>query len=354
MVGNDKSVHGGITTVINQLKSYNWKEKKIKLDFIPTYIDKNILIKAIFFLIAYVKIFFYILIKRPDIIHIHMSYKGSFTRAYFIKNLSSFFKVKSVIHLHGSEFKKWYEQECNIKKKEKVKRFLRECDAIIVLGKEWKKRILEIEPLSKVIVINNTVKIPNEKSQYNNKKFNVLFLGVLIKRKGVYELIQAINELNKKINLDNVKFFIAGNGIEEETLKLETKKNKIDKYIDFMGWINEEKKKELLKKSQLLVLPSYNEGLPMAILEAISYGIPVVATNVGDVSEAVENGKNGYLIEIGNVKQLTETMHKMIKTSKEEWEKFSNYSRNLAIHKFSDNKYFRNIERLYKKFQMNQ
>ena len=121
MVGNDKSVHGGITTVINQLQSYNWKEKQINLDFIPTYIDGNAIKKILFFLIAYIKIFFYMLIKRPSIIHIHMSYKGSFTRAYFIKKLSSLFKVKTVIHLHGTKFKKWYDEDCNKKKKEKVK-----------------------------------------------------------------------------------------------------------------------------------------------------------------------------------------------------------------------------------------
>lgn len=348
MVGNDKSVHGGITTVINQFRNSNWNEKNIDLRFIPTYIEGNVLKKSLFFLVAYLKIIWYCLTDNLDIIHIHMSYKGSFTRAYCIHKLCHIFKIKNIIHLHGSEFKKWYDEDCSESKKKMVKKFLRESDKIIVLGKEWEKRILSIEPLAKTEIINNTVSIPNVKTKFNKDCFNILFLGVLIKRKGVYDLLNSISELKEKTDLNNIKFIIAGNGNEEEKIKNKSKELKIDKYIEFTGWIDSKQKKELLEKSQLLVLPSYNEGLPMAILEAMSYGLPIVATNVGDISEAVINEENGFLIKVGNIKELTKSIFKIINFNQEEWEKFSSNSKKIINEKFSDIEYFNKFERIYK------
>ena len=122
MVGNDESVHGGITTVINQFKQYDWNKKNIDLKFIPTYIEKNAIKKLLFFLRAYLKIIMYCIIFKPDVVHIHMSYKGSCSRAYCIHKLCYILKIKDIIHLHGSEFKRWYDEDCSERKKKKVKR----------------------------------------------------------------------------------------------------------------------------------------------------------------------------------------------------------------------------------------
>lgn len=349
MVGNDESVHGGITTVINQFRNFDWNNRNINLKFIPTYIEGNAIKKLLFFLSAYLKIILHCIVCDTDIIHIHMSYKGSFFRAYCIHKLCYLFKIKDIIHLHGSEFKRWYDEECAEKKKKKVKRLLRECNKIVVLGKEWEKRILSIEPLAKTIIINNTVSIPEEEiKRDNNGCFNILFLGVLIKRKGIYDLLSAISELDKKMNLNNVKFIIAGNGPEEENIKIAAQEMKIEKIIDFTGWIDLEQKKELLKKSKLLVLPSYNEGLPMAILEAMSYGIPIVATDVGDISEAVINEENGFLINVGNVEELMNSIFRIINFSEQEWKKYSDNSKKIANEKFSDVEYLKKFETIYK------
>lgn len=350
MVGNDKSVHGGITTVITQFKNYNWKEKKIILKFIPTYIEGSNIKKIIFFLFAYIRIFLEILIYRPKIVHIHMSYKGSFTRAYYIHRLCVKFKTKDIIHLHGSEFKKWYD-ECNKKKKVKVRKLLKECNQIIVLGKEWEKNILLIEPSSKTIIINNTVQIPKVRAKFNDEKFNVLFLGVLIRRKGIYDLLEAIEQLSKNTDLSKMKLIIAGSGPEEKALKERVESLTINKYIEFTGWVDEEKKNELMRKSQLLVLPSYNEGLPMAILEGMSYGLPIVATNVGDICAAVVNEKNGFIVETGNLEDIERKLKKFVCMNKQEWQKMSDESVKLVQENFSNTSYFEKIISIYQRLE---
>ena len=350
MLGNDSSVKGGITTVINQFLEYDWKKDNIELKFIPTYIEKNNFAKVIFFVISYIKIFFYLVFWKPTLVHMHMSYKGSFTRAYLIHRLCICFKVKDIVHLHGSEFKKWYDEECNDLKKEKIKSFLRECTVMVVLGNVWKKTIEDIEPKTNIIVVNNTVPSQNECAKYN-KEFRVIFLGVLIKRKGVDDLLEAIELLRKNNNLENIKVLIVGTGIEEEYLKNKTQKLKIDKYIQFLGWVNSEQKNDLLKNSQLMILPSYNEGLPMAILEGMSYGLPIIATNVGDISEAVINGKNGYLFNPGDKIELSNLIKKIIfESNSEKWNEMSNISKKIIENKFSNKIFFQIFENLYKKY----
>lgn len=344
MVGNDSSVKGGITSVIQQLLEYDWNAVGIDMKFIPTYVEKNALKKIIFFIDAYDKIRKYISKNRPDVVHIHMSYRGSFTRAKMIHELCVKNKIPTVVHLHGSEFKKWFDS-CDEKKQKQIKEFMKQTGAFIVLGEKWNDTIKKIEKNTKTVVLSNSVKIPQKHVKWDDK-FKILFLGVLIKRKGVSDLLEAIKILKEKGKCEKLKFIIAGGGKEEETLKNKTEQLKINSLVEFVGWINGDKKKELLETSQMLVLPSYNEGLPIAILEAISYGMPVVSTNVGDISAAVINDKNGYLIEPGDVEKLASSLEKVFE-SKTKYMKMSNESRSIAESKFSDDKYFGDIKNIY-------
>ena len=175
-------------------------------------------------------------------------------------------------------------------------------------------------------------------------------MGVLIKRKGVADLIRAVDILKKKNRLDNVKFVIAGSGVEEAELKTMCKKLELDKYINFVGWTSGEKKERLFRESQMLVLPSYNEGLPVSILEAISYGMPVVATCVGDISAAIIDGENGYLVEPGDVDALANSIYKLI-SEKANWQKKSESARKISISQFDETGFFETILNLYRKVE---
>ena len=87
MVGNDPSVRGGITSVIGQLLDHNWTMEDISMNFIPTYIEGSSFKQGSYFLSSYKKISSFIKHQSPDVVHIHMSYKGSFFRAYLIYKL---------------------------------------------------------------------------------------------------------------------------------------------------------------------------------------------------------------------------------------------------------------------------
>ena len=327
MCGNHPSNKGGMTSVIEQIREYDWEKEGIELYFIPTFKPGNVFEKTLYFCIAYIKIFFFLLFQKPDLVHMHMSYKGSFTRKYMIHRLCVLFEIKDVIHLHGSEFKAWYDMS-TAKKKNKIRRLLNEANFFIVLGEKWRKIILEIEPKTNIYVISNGIAIPQETVVWNENKLNLLFLGVLIPRKGVVDLLKAVLKIKDYILTNNIKLQIAGTGECEDELKKFTKEYDMSSFVHFCGWTSGEKKQKLLKSCQIMVMPSYNEGLPISLLEAISYGMPIIATDVGDISSVVKNNDNGILIEPGNIEELYNAI--LTVSKKDIFEKMSRKSREIA------------------------
>ncbi|NEG89964.1 PssE/Cps14G family polysaccharide biosynthesis glycosyltransferase [Bifidobacterium aerophilum] len=350
MVGNDPSVKGGITSVISQLLAHDWAADGVSMKFIPTYIAANPVKKILFFEKALHRIRKLLAnpITRPNVVHIHMSYRGSFVRKHQVHKLCRKYDVPDVIHMHGSEFKKWYDS-CNPKQQERICAMLREASAVIVLGNQWNERIKTIEPAAHTVVVSNTVHIPDITVSWpeSGKRFQVLFMGVLIQRKGVDDLLNALAELRNTNRLGNMHVVIAGTGAQEEELKTKAQNLGLSgDAVDFAGWTVGDKKRELFEHSQALVLPSYNEGLPVAVLEAISYGMPVVATSVGDMAAAVHDGENGYLIKPGDVDALADSLVRL--NDRARYVEFSQASRELAEREFNDAGYFRELTNLYR------
>ena len=331
MVGNSPTVKGGITSVISQLLHHDWKSNGIEMSFIPSYAGGNNTKKILYFLWAYLRIFRKIKTDKPDAVHIHMSYKGSFARANVLHQLCKKNRIPVIIHLHGSEFEKWYDS-VDAKKQFKIRTLLSQVSAFIVLGEKWNRIVKRIEPRTKTIVVQNTVSIPKETVQWKSPCC-FLFMGVLIKRKGVADLLQAVSNLKEKGLIENYKFVIAGSGSEEEPLKKMCTDLGLNGFVEFAGWIAEKKKEKLYQATQAMILPSYNEGLPIAILEAISYGMPVIASDVGDISSAVRNHENGVLIRPGDVDALTQAIIEV--GQMDHYVRYSEASKKLAETVFS-------------------
>ena len=280
MCGNHPSNKGGMTSVISQLRNHKWEEDDIQIKFIPTFYPGNPLAKIIYFVVSYLKIVASIILYKPDIMHMHMSYKGSFHRKFLIHKLCKCFGVKTVIHLHGGEFERWY-NEANVKIQLKVQRLLKECDAFLVLGKKWKKVVENIEPTVNVIVVPNAVHIPRNTIKWCDKQFRILYMGVLIKKKGIDNLLQAIYGLKSAGKIESICLSIVGTGEEENRLKALCKEYGLENIVQFHGWINGKEKEKVIMDSQVAVLPSFYEGLPIFVFEALSYGLPVICTDVG-------------------------------------------------------------------------
>lgn len=349
MVGNAPSVKGGITSVISQIMSHNWRDQNIEMSFIPTFEDGSAVNKIRTFVKGYLQLHNLCKSRKVDVVHIHMSHKGSFSRKYCIHKLCKKYGIADIIHLHSSEFVGFYENASENKKR-RIRELMTECNCVVALGKEWEQRIKKIAPQAKIQVMNNTIHIPMKCTDQNVECIKFLYLGVLVKRKGVIDLLKAIKKLKEDGILESGKaiFNIGGTGECELELKEYVRENSLESYVRFLGWVAGEEKIKQLQTNQVLVLPSYNEGLPISILEAISYGMPVVATNVGSVAEAVHDGENGFLYKAGDIDALTKALKGLLSSDTLRI-KMGDNSRKLAESKFDDALYFDTLNRMYRK-----
>jgi glycosyltransferase involved in cell wall biosynthesis len=134
-------------------------------------------------------------------------------------------------------------------------------------------------------------------------KHSVLYVGRLIETKGVHDLIMAFPDVIKSI--PDAKLFIAGYGEQEEELKRLTAELGLTKSVTFLGKVEKGDVAKYMKSSEIYVLPSYSEGFPLTIAEAMSCGLPIITTNVKGLPEIVKDGVNGYIVVPGDHKALT-------------------------------------------------
>lgn len=348
LVGNNLDVKGGISSVINQILKHDWISDGVNLRFVPTYNGGHLLYKLFYFAKSYFKIKRILKRKETDVCHIHMAYGGSFYRKYFIHRLCIKYGIKDIIHLHGSTFKDWY-LASRKKVKKQVTSLISNCSAFLVLGEKWRAFIESISNRAKVIVLPNSVSNQKEKVSFS-PEMKYLYLGVLIKRKGLDDLIDSLIELKNTQQIYNKTFIIAGTGNQEQLLRKRVVANNLSNYVVFTGWVDGERKKDLLKHSQVLILPSYNEGLPVAILEAMSFGMPIISTNVGDIESAVENNVNGFIFNPGDKQKMIEAIVRI--SEKATFIKFSKKSKELFCSNFSEDVFFENLGKLYLEFDI--
>ena len=135
---------------------------------------------------------------------------------------------------------------------------------------------------------------------------NLLFLGLITNGKGNFDLIKVIAG-NKEKYHSKIHLSVGGNG-EVNRLNDLIKKHNIEELVEFLGWITREQKEIALSNTDIYILPSYNEGLPVSILESMSYGKAIISTDVGGIPEIVRNRENGLLISPGDLKQIEDAL----------------------------------------------
>ena len=242
--------------------------------------------------------FLYWMLFHPEIkiVHVQGSVGASFWRkAIFIYIAKSFHK-KVVWHMHAGRFAVFYQQH-----RYAVRKVVDKSDVIIALSEYWKEYFKNEFPTKRVEIIKNVISAPVVHKQQTGY-FTLLFLGLLGKNKGIYDLLECIRDHKVEFQ-GKLKLYIGGNG-EIEHVKQLIKEYGIADIVIFEGWVSGDKKIELLNKSDAYILPSYKEGLPISILEAMSYGMPIISTPVGGIPEIVSNGENGYLVEPGNKEDI--------------------------------------------------
>jgi len=257
------------------------------------------------------------IVFRPAIVHIHTAYLNGFLRDGIMALLAKWLGAKTAITFHpgyknlpqiyaeGERWLKWL-----------TRKVVPRVDAVVANGKSYKDFLVSEFGHENVHVIQNPVsdeEIPNIPDNYLDRERIVFFAGLLDWRKGVYELLQAAEKV------PDASFIIYGRTIQRldqekfyEAYHACKAKDRV--HLD-IGW-GEGKVFEYMNKARLLALPSWGESLPLILEEAVLCGLPVIATPVGVITDYIQDGIHGCIIQPGDIDALAKAIHKILDDEK--------------------------------------
>lgn len=277
-----------------------------------------------------------IIIKKPEKIYITPGQSPlGLSRFLPIILVSRLLRRDIYLHIHGSRL------SINHNKTNFLFRFfmyvsLNSSKKIIFLGEKIAREHSQLVKKNKITVCNNGIPIPDRysiKNENSNKKVNILYLSNLMREKGIFDLISAI----ELINNNSISFDLAGEIENSLKTTLKTTIPKIN--CSYHGIVKGEAKNTLLRKADILILPSYDEGQPLCILEAYSYGCAVITTDVGGISDIFKNNINGIFCQVNDPSSIVFAIEKTI----DNLEKFKLNNRALAEEKYSTERYVDNL-----------
>jgi len=292
---------GGIASVIYNYKTNSKESFKY---FYSMYFSNKLLNMLIFPLII---IHYLVLIINPTIkiVHLHCAKKGSFYRKYIFLKIARLFNKKVVFHIHSGEFHLFYLNSNTIIKR-MIEKILVESDAVIVLTNDWKEYFFENFITTNIVTVNNIVPFQEKNETIVNHKLHLLFLGRIGNRKGIFDLIDSIKKYKDRFK-GSIKLFIGGDG-EIKKLKKKIIESKLEDEVTYLGWVKGDEKQELLEKCDIIILPTYFEGLSITLLEGMSFGKALISTNTGGVNTLLVNNKNGIKIEPGDIDSMADAI----------------------------------------------
>lgn len=315
VVGPGPAQVGGVTTFIRILMSSNLVAERYDLIHLDTTRAKADLSTAgrfslrnlSYFLSQMRRLVLIAVHQHPVIMHLAMTSGWSFWKEGAFLLLGKAFRMGGVAHLHGGSFRDYY-----WKNPRPIRRLigwvLRQADVVIALSEQWQRFLLEdVRSDLHVVVMPNTVDAmfaaAAEQDDYvTRQKGNVvLFVGQLARAKGVLDILRAVPLV--QASREEVIFLFAGGahevGILEEMENYSLKAG-LGNAVQFLGEVTGQAKLDLFRRATLFILPSYGEGLPYVLLEAMAVGLPVITTPVGAIPEIIKDGQHGFLIQPGD------------------------------------------------------
>ncbi len=286
-----------------------------------------------------------------DLVHLNPSLDPkSFIRDGFFALLARVNKKKVIVFFHG------WNKSCEVR----IERyflwvfssFFGKADALIVLSNEIKEtleRWCVIQPIYKeVTVINDDelagFNIQNAlKKRQSSKTWRILFLARVIREKGIYETLEAFSLVQSKH--PTVELVVAGDGEELDNVKSFTRARNFHN-VTFAGYIRDEEKRRRFEEAHVFCLPSYTEGCPVSVIEAMSYGLPIVTRSVGGLADFFENGEHGFISESLDPNVLAGQIEKLL-VDKNLYEKISLYNYQYAQSHFLASDAVLRLERIY-------
>jgi glycosyltransferase involved in cell wall biosynthesis len=255
------------------------------------------------------KVLFFSIYRKADVVHLHTSSYTGFYEKGIIAVILRILTKKVLLQIHGGDFDRFYEYS-NFRWF--IRLTLSIVNKVLVLSDGWKDKISEFAQHADINVYNNSIDMGIFSNIYlqrrNRETFRILFAGGILKAKGVFDILEIAQSFKGK----KVSFDLLGDGTEYNKVKTMIDEFGLKDMVFLHGWKTGDEKLRYFKNASIFILPSYIEGQPVAILEAMAAGLPVVSTTVGSIPEIVSD-KRGILCKPGDIQAYKTAIDTLIK-----------------------------------------
>ena len=270
----------------------------------------------LWFALAWLRLGWHALCGHIDLVHIHMAAYGSVFRKLLLLLLARAFGLPVILHLHGADFVEFMDRLRPASLRRAVIRTMASAEQLVVIGNYWRDYFTATLgiPGQRVTIIHNGVPDPRYSEppiawRTLREGGRLLTLGELGPRKGTPELLAALTD--PRLRARPWTAVLAGNGPVEH-YRAELQRMELTDRVQIPGWVERNEAWRLLAESDVFLLPSHMEGLPVAILEAMATGLPVITTPVGAIEDAIEDGVTGLLIPVGDTAALSDAILRLL------------------------------------------
>lgn len=308
MIGPPPDGWGGISSVVAAYRESGLFER-CRVNYVSPVADGPIVRKLAVATAALCRFGALLAGGKVHLVHIHVASGVSFWRKAIFASLAYGFRRPVILHLHSGNFVRFSAERSRIGRRVIVEVF-RRAHRVVILSDSWLGRLPGILEDARCVVIENPVVPPQPWSAIGREQSPVcfVFLGRLEPSKGAYDLLQAFAKV--AAIYPDVKLVMGGVGnmayCEElcERLHIRSK-------VSFPGWVVGDEKARLLREAHAFVLPSHIEGMPISMLEAMSFGLPMVMCPVGSIPEVVKSDEEAIFVAPGDVDALADAMTRL-------------------------------------------
>ena len=240
---------------------------------------------------------------RPSVTMIHVGSNASLYRKAIFITVARGLGQRVITHFHAGDFDHYYERQRPFGQRW-IRSGLQRSHKLIAVSQASAQRLRELLPAADIVMIPNGIQtrdfapLPRERDAF----VRLLFVGGMGKLKGERDLIQALHLAVARV--PQLRVSLLGHGAESiETL---CEESGLRAHIEHLGPVPHAERAKFFRQADFFVLPSYGEGMPMSVLEAMAAGLPVIATQVGGIPELITHGVEGLLLAPGQVQELAE------------------------------------------------
>lgn len=240
---------------------------------------------------------------RPQLVYVHAGSNASLYRKALFLALARGAGRRTVAHFHAGDFEHYYGRQGRAGRR-LIRYGLGRAHRLIAVSRAACELLLRLLPQARVTFIPNGLNLTEfaaaPTAPASDGCVRLLFVGAMGRLKGERDLIEAVRRAAGRA--PGLRLLMLGHG--GESVKTLCEERGVWPRVEQLGPVPMSERAAFYRRADIFVLPSYGEGLPMSVIEALAAGLPVIATGVGGIPELVNDGAEGLLIAAGDVEAL--------------------------------------------------